>query len=310
MPLLPSGPASKLEFLCCKALDMAFEILLLSSAEGNEMRFKKKTIIVTGGSSGIGYGISRKFAQEGARVAIIARNDKRGMNAVRELQSSGYECAFYRADITEESQVKAAISLVVEQYGEVHTLVNNAGCGLINSTIESASSISERLNFYQSANFNSTYLVTAHCLPYLAKTSGSSVINISSTAAQHGNWGLYGVAKAGVEALTRSFAAEAAPFGVRVNCVSPGWIETSSEQAAKAQGTGSSDWTCPPSLLGRMGDPEEIAGAVCFFASSDASFITGQTLVVDGGMMITDYPSQSSLSTMGNRGFSQTQIKP
>ena len=289
---------------------MAFNLLPLSPAEGNKMRFKKKTIIVTGGSSGIGFGISRKFAQEGARVAIIARNEKRGIEAVRELQSLGYECTFFKADITKESQVKAAILLIVEQYGELHTLVNNAGCGLINSTIESASSISDRLKFYQGANFNSTYLVTAHCLPYLAKTSGSSVINISSTAAQHGNWGLYGVAKAGVEALTRSFAAEAAPLGVRVNCVSPGWIETSPEQAAKAQGAGSSEWTCPPSLLGRMGGAEEIAGAVCFFASSDASFITGQTLVVDGGMMITDYPSQSSLNMMENRGFSQAANKP
>ena len=117
---------------------------------------------------------------------------------------------------------------------------------------------------------------------------------------------MYGAAKAGVEGMTRSFAAEAAQFGTRVNCISPGWIETSPEQTLAAQGSETGEWDMPPSLLNRMGTIEEIANVAAFLASDDASFITGQTLVVDGGLTITDYPSRASLSTVGHRVFSRS----
>ena len=141
-------------------------------------------------------------------------------------------------------------------------------------------------------------LSTSYFLPIL--------INISSTATFHGNWGLYGAAKAGVEGMTRSFAAEAAPYGVRVNAISPGWIETSPEQTAVAQGNSDGQWDMPPSLLDRMGTPEEIANTAAFLASSESSFITGQTLIVDGGLTIMDYPSISSLEVVGHRVFSHS----
>ena len=126
------------------------------------------------------------------------------------------------------------------------------------------------------------------------------MINISSTAAMHGNWGLYGVSKAGVEALTRSFAAEAAP--VRVNGVSPGWIAT--DATAHASGNADGSWEIPPSLLDRVGTGAEIAGAVTFLASEDASFVTGQTLIVDGGLTTMDFPSRALLNDVGRDLFS------
>jgi NAD(P)-dependent dehydrogenase (short-subunit alcohol dehydrogenase family) len=117
---------------------------------------------------------------------------------------------------------------------------------------------------------------------------------------------LYGVAKTGVDGMTRSFAAELAPYGVRVNAISPGWIETSPEETAAAQGGSGGEWELPPSLLNRMGTPQEIANVAAFLASDEASFVTGQTLVVDGGLMIMDYPSRPSLDLVGHRVFSHS----
>ena len=120
---------------------------------------------------------------------------------------------------------------------------------------------------------------------------------ISSTATWHGNWGTYGIAKAGVEGLVRSFAAEGAALGVRCNGVSPGWISTERDDEDPPSGGGA--WSLPPSALNRMGTPAEIAAAVLFLASDEASFVTGQTLVVDGGLMMLDYPSMKMLETSG-----------
>ena len=154
-------------------------------------------------------------------------------------------------------------------------------------------------------NLNGQFYCARRAVPLLKAADGGSIVNISSTSALHGNWGLYGAAKIGVEGMTRSFAAEAAPYGIRVNGISPGWIETSPEETAAAQG-GDGGWDMPPALLNRMGTPEEIANSAAFLASDEASYITGQTLIVDGGLMITDYPSRSSLESVGHRVFSHS----
>lgn len=270
------------------------------------MRFSDKVAIVTGGNFGIGRGIAHRLAAEGATVAIAARNEKRANRVVEEIHDLGGECAFFKTDVTDEAQITALIDNVVSQFGKLSLLVNNAGVGSQHCGIEADDPPAKRWQIFRQTNLDSTYLACAHALPHLVKNPHSAIVNISSTASFHGNWGLYGVAKTGVDGLTRSFAAEAAPYGIRVNAISPGWIETSAQETAAAAGSDDGDWDMPPSLLNRMGTPEEIAATAAFLLSSEASFITGQTLVVDGGLMILDYPSRPSLEAVGHRVYSHS----
>jgi len=269
------------------------------------MRFENKVALVTGGNFGIGRGIAHKFAAEGARIAIVARNEERANHVVKELTDLGHTATFFKADVSGEEAVKSMIEAVVERFGRLDIVVNNAGCGSQHCGIEPDTPPGERWRFFRGANLDSNYYVTSLAIPHLVKNRGSAIVNISSTGTFHGNWGLYGVAKTGVEGMTRSFAAELAPYGIRVNAISPGWIETSPEETAAAQGP-SGEWEMPPSLLDRPGTPEEIANTASFLASDEASFITGQTLVVDGGAMILDYASISSLESVGHRMFSHS----
>ncbi len=270
------------------------------------MKFKNKIALVTGGNFGIGRGIAHRFAQEGAKVAIVARNEKRANKVVEELSDQGFIAKFFKADVSREDAVVKTIEAVMQNFGQLDIVVNNAGCGSQHCGVEPDTPPGKRWEIFRGANLDSNYFVSAHALPHLAKNTGSAIVNISSTATFHGNWGLYGVAKIGVEGMTRSFAAEAAPYGIRVNSISPGWIETSPEETAAAQGSETGEWDMPPSLLNRMGTPDEIANTAAFLASDEASFITGQTLVVDGGLMILDYPSRPSLETVGHRVFSHS----
>ena len=255
------------------------------------MRFAGKTVLVTGGRTGIGLAIAERFSREGAALILAGRNTEKGNAAAAKISAGGAECRFLQADLSREKDVAALAANLTR----LDVLVNNAGLGSRRTEHGAHDSPGTRWDRIRGANQDSTYLATAHCLPLL-KAAGGAVVNISSTATRHGNWGLYGVAKAGVEALTRAFAAEAAP--VRVNAVSPGWVETGA--TAGASGNAGGEWDMPPSLLNRMGTGGEIAAAVAFLASEDASFITGQTLIADGGLTLTDYPSRPFLEQRGH----------
>ncbi|TPM24103.1 SDR family NAD(P)-dependent oxidoreductase [Mesorhizobium sp. B2-3-5] len=270
------------------------------------MRFQDKVVIVTGGNSGIGRGIARYFAKEGARLALVGRDSAKGSEVEAEIISAGGRATFFQCDLASETAVEALVRTVA-QWGSLDVAVNNAGVGSRRSGIEANESPGQRWSKLRGPNLDSTYFVSSYALPVMRDCGGGSIVNISSTATLHGNWGLYGVAKAGVEALTRSLAVEGAPFGIRANCVSPGWIATELDEKEPASSTNSSgEWEVPPGVFNRMGTPNEIAAAVAFLASGEASFITGQTLVVDGGLSILDYTSLSLLKTRGPALFSGT----
>ena len=272
------------------------------------MRFKSKVALVTGGNFGIGRAIALQLVEQGACVAIVARNKQRAALVETEILELGGNGKFFEADVSDEKAVINAINTIVDHFGRLDIVVNNAGCGSQHCGITADTTPGERWQNLRGSNLDSTYFVSAHALPFLGKNKNSAIVNISSTATFHGNWGLYGVAKTAVEGLTRSFAAEAAPMGIRVNCISPGWIATSEEEMLAATGSDSGEWALPPSLLNRMGTPDEIAKTASFLASEDASFITGQTLVVDGGLMIIDYPSLPTLEQVGHRLYSSSPM--
>lgn len=268
------------------------------------MRLRDRVALITGGNSGIGRGIVHRFIAEGARVAIVGRDEAKGAAVLKEVEQRGGEAAFFAVDLARENGVIKLIADVERQFGRLDIVVNNAGVGGRRSGIEAADGPGARWDKMRGPNLDAAYFVASHALPLLAKAGKGAIVNISSTATLHGNWGLYCVAKAAIEALTRSQAAEGAPHGVRANCVSPGWIATENDAAAPPTGKSGGDWERPPSLLGRMGSTAEIAAAVLFLASDEASFVTGQTLIVDGGLAITDYTSMALLDKVGWKLFS------
>ena len=178
------------------------------------MRFENKVALVTGGNFGIGRGIARRLASEGAVVAIAARNEQRAQTVVSEIAESGGRAAFFKTDVSSESAITTTIDGVITQFGRLDILVNNAGVGSQHCGIEADDPPAKRWEVFRKVNLDSTYLASAHALPHLAKQKASTIVNISSTGTFHGNWGLYGAAKTAVEGLTRSFAAEAAPYGI------------------------------------------------------------------------------------------------
>lgn len=259
-----------------------------------------KVALVTGGNSGIGRGIVHRFIDEGARVAFAGRDRAKGEAVLREIGEKKGDGAFYALDLADEEAVADLIGRIDRRFGRLDIVINNAGVGGRRSGIAADDRPGTRWQKMRGPNLDSTYFVSAYALPHLARTKGS-IVNISSTATLHGNWGLYCVAKAAVEALTRALAAEGGPHGIRANCISPGWISTEQDAAAPPSGSASGEWQLPPSVLGRTGTPAEIASAALFLASDEASYVTGQTLIVDGGLAITDYTSLPILAVHGKK---------
>jgi len=241
-----------------------------------------KVAIVTGGSRGIGAGIAKRFAKEGAKVVITARGAEQLQKAADEIKAAGGQVLPIREDVGKAEDVEAMFKQVLDTWGTVDVVVNNGAW---------ASPIAHILEMDQEhwdtvirTNLTSIYL-HCHRAANIMVDQGvkGSLINISSFAAtrSHRYMAAYDATKGGMESMTRTMAIDLAPFGIRVNVVQPGAIHTEdhdpSPEALARRGA-----TVP---LGRVGYPEDIAGAVLFLASDDASYVTGVTLPVDGGML-------------------------
>jgi NAD(P)-dependent dehydrogenase (short-subunit alcohol dehydrogenase family) len=239
-------------------------------------------VLITGALTGIGRATAFAFANEGARIVVSGRRDDAGKALVTELRALGTEAEFIRADVRHESDVQNLVDKTIARFGRLDVAVNNAGTEGTPGPITEQTAESYAATF--DTNVLGVLLSMKHELRVMQVQGGGSIVNLSSTMGHRGAPGasLYTASKHAVEGLTKSAALEGAAFGVRVNAVAPGPVET----AMLDRFTGSADRKAGLVAgvpLKRAGRPEEIADAILFAASSKASFITGQIIAVNGG---------------------------
>jgi NAD(P)-dependent dehydrogenase (short-subunit alcohol dehydrogenase family) len=239
-------------------------------------------VLITGALTGIGRATALAFAKEGARIVVSGRRDDAGQALVIELRAAGAEAEFVRADVRHEDDIQNLVDKTVDRFGRLDVAVNNAGTEGTPGPITEQTAESYATTF--DTNVLGVLLSMKHELRVMQTQGSGSIVNLSSTMGHRGAPGasLYTASKHAVEGLTKSAALEGAAFGVRVNAVAPGPVET----AMLDRFTGSADRKAGLVAgvpLKRAGRPEEIADAIVFAASSKASFITGQIIAVNGG---------------------------
>ncbi|AKU25230.1 SDR family NAD(P)-dependent oxidoreductase [Geobacillus stearothermophilus] len=246
------------------------------------MRLQGKAAIVTGGASGIGRATAIRFAEEGAKVAVSDIDEAGGEETVRRIREKGGEAIFVKADVSDSGQVKQLVQTAVEAFGGLHILFNNAGIG--HSEVRSTDLSEEEWDRVIDVNLKGVFLGIKYAVPALKESGGGAIVNTSSLLGIKGKKyeSAYNASKAGVILLTKNAALEYGKFNIRVNAIAPGVIDTNIITPWKQD---ERKWPIisKANALGRIGTPEEVANAVLFLASDEASFITGATLSVDGG---------------------------
>ena len=250
------------------------------------MRFDGKVAVVTGASRGIGRGIALALAKEGCTVVVnYNRNHEKAREVVEAIKAAKARAIAVRCDVSVRNEVEDMFKTTVDEFGKVDILVNNAGIGEMAPILETTDDLWDRtLN----VNLKSVFLCTQVAARYMMQRRYGKIVNISSNSGFGvACWGetAYAASKAGVIQLTKSAAFELGQYGININCVAPGATDTdmlrggmTDQEYAKAL-----DTRKKISSLGLVGKPEDIANAVLFFASDDSRFITGRTLLVDGG---------------------------
>ncbi len=252
------------------------------------MKMRGKTAIVTGSTKGIGQGIARVFASEGARVVIVSRHAGEGARMVDECKALGGDALYVQCDVTIPQDIKALVDKTVKAFGGIDTLVNNAGYHISKSIFDTTE---EDFELLYRTNLRSTFLCSKYAMPYLIKSKGS-IINISSMVGLVGqpHSVAYASTKGGQIGMTRSLAIDVAPMGVRVNAICPGWIQTPLVDewfATQEDPEASRSYIFGAHPVGRIGTSEECGKAALFLACmEDSGFITGITLNIDGGITL------------------------
>ncbi|MDA0747069.1 MAG: SDR family NAD(P)-dependent oxidoreductase [bacterium] len=252
--------------------------------------FKNKTVIVTGGAKGIGRGICLAFAQEGARVLCADVDVEAGEKIVAESTSLPGQIRFQKADVSQASDCKTLVDAAVE-WGGPDILCNNVGIQPTNSYLPAHELPEDLWDRIINVNLKSCYLMTRYAVPHMKKRGGGVIINTASVQGLQSMKGVpaYAASKGGILSLTRQLALEYAADNIRVLAVNPGTIDTPLVSEAIAS-TGQNEADIRKSMaqahpIGRIGQPDEIAQVVLFLSSSRASFMTGENICVDGGLM-------------------------
>lgn len=254
-----------------------------------DLGLKDKVAVVTGGSKGIGYATAKTFLEEGAKVAICARDKANLDKAVKELSKFG-EVYAEAIDVTEEEAVYGFADRVVEHFGAIDAWVNNVGSSFARKKAQYSG---EEIDKHYTVNFRSAVFGCQAAFRYM-KDRGGSIVNVSSLAARcatSGRASIYGPMKAAVRSLSQTFAGEYAAYGVRVNCVMPGFTDTPLVRAHLDPEELA--YTTKETLLNRAAQPEEIAAPIVFLSSDRASFMTGSTVEASGGRSVTLNPTYS-----------------
>jgi NAD(P)-dependent dehydrogenase (short-subunit alcohol dehydrogenase family) len=249
------------------------------------MRFDGQVAIVTGAAKGIGLRVARAFGHEGARVAALDVNAEGVEDLARELAAQGHDALPLKVDVTAAGDVRRAVDAVVSRWGRIDVLVNNAG-GF--SVIRRTEDIpDEEWDAIFRFNVTSAFLCTKAVLPHMRRQRSGAIVNLSSIAGRSSTvttTSHYAASKAAILGFTRHVALEVAGDGIRVNAVAPGTVATERVQALRTlEQTRRIAETVP---LGRIGEPEEIADVVLFLASDAARYVTGASLVVNGGLVM------------------------
>jgi 3-oxoacyl-[acyl-carrier protein] reductase len=246
------------------------------------MKLEGRVALVTGASQGIGHACALALAREGASVAVAARNQAKLDELASQIAASGGKAAAFVMDVADEEQVKAGIKSALAQFGKIDILVNNAGI-----TRDQLVMRMKRADWDSVLNTNltSAYLCIQNVIPSMLKQRWGRIINIASIFGQMGQAGQanYSASKAGLIGLTMAIAREVASRSITCNAVAPGFIETNMTAALSAEFKETAVKMIP---LGRVGKSEDVASAVCFLASEEASYITGHVLNVNGGMLM------------------------
>ncbi|MGE5277895.1 MAG: SDR family NAD(P)-dependent oxidoreductase [Acidobacteriota bacterium] len=254
-------------------------------------RLSDRVACVTGASRGIGEAIARRFAAEGARVALAARDEASCQRIALEIAQSGGEAIAVGCDVTLPVSVSGAIASIAARWGHIDILVNNAGLGGPTPLDDPDDS---RWNAIVATNLTAVFRLTREAAPFIPK--GGRILNMSSVLGRFGvaGYAAYCASKHGVIGLTRALALELAPRHITVNALCPGWVETDmaresfgrigrAQQAGEQAGREAAAKMAP---LGRVLDPEEVAGLAAYLASDEAKNVTGQAVVIDGGQVM------------------------
>jgi 3-oxoacyl-[acyl-carrier protein] reductase len=241
-----------------------------------------KVAVITGAARGIGLAIAERLAEAGAAVALVDIRSDDAENAARELNEAGHRAIGLAADVTDQAQVQSMVQAVLEEWGRIDILVNNAGIAPMTPLAEITV---EEWDLVLGVNLKGTFLCSQAVIPVLREQGSGKIINISSNAGQMGGLAVgahYSASKAGILGLTKTLARNLAPH-VQVNAIAPGTTES---EMTREWGEETIAGIVRQIPAGRLGHPSDVAAAALFLASDDSSFITGQTLGVNGGLLM------------------------